>query len=167
MKRRTPLRRSGALKRSRRHPFVGDRPPEETRTLYRNDEYRRRKAIYFAAHPFCQLTIARLGIDEAELLAHVGLPVSFVGQTFFKGSAIPRATEIHHRNKRSCEARLLDERWWMAVSRGAHETIEAAKDWARAEGYLLPINALPDGSTPPGTPQPIPTPELMASKVRT
>jgi hypothetical protein len=48
----------------------------------------------------------------------------------------PRATEIHHMNKRRGKM-LLDESFWLAVCRKNHERIEQNKKWAREQGFLL------------------------------
>lgn len=132
MKRTIPLRRTSTLRR------VGLRRRTELST------YTRRRNAFLAAHPFCQLTIAHNELDETEVLeAARGYDLEF-SSFRFRGIEIPRATEIHHRNKRTRD-RLNDERWWMAVSRKAHEWIEANKAEARSLGYLLPIDANKDG----------------------
>jgi hypothetical protein len=63
---------------------------------------------------------------------------------------IPIATQIHHRNK-GRGARLLDERWWMAISSEIHDRIEGNKDWARKIGLLLSLEADADGRLPDGS----------------
>jgi hypothetical protein len=57
---------------------------------------------------------------------------------------VPRATQIHHRNKKHGK-RLVDVRWFLAVSAAEHDWIEANKSQARELGLLLPVQADPDG----------------------
>ena len=143
LKRYTPLRRSGYVRHASSH-----RQEERTR-------YAHQRLAYLEAHPFCQLTIARLGLEERLVVALGGISSGWI---------VPRATEIHHRNK-GRGARLLDERWWMAVSASSHEGLEANKGWARECGYLLPIQADADGKWGAGNAA-LPTPELLRSKER-
>ena len=114
--RRTTLRRISA------------RRLEET-SLY---HYRRKQ--FLLAHPYCQVWLAEHGVDEATAIHDFG----FIRLDGPSGPAtvVPLSTEIHHQNKRR-GADLLDQQFWMAVSRDGHEQIEANKAWARAQGYLL------------------------------
>lgn len=110
---RTPLRRISA------------RRLEETRWYH----YRRRQ--FLLAHPYCQVWLAEHGIAEDVAQRQRGR-VQFDGAIV----SVPLATEIHHQNKRR-GVDLLEQRYWMAVSRDAHERIEGNKAWARAQGFLL------------------------------
>lgn len=118
-------------------------------------EYAREVAYYLAKHPFCQISIARHELDESAVVAAGGR---------YGKIQIPRATEVHHRNKRD-GARLLDKRWWMAASRQAHDWVEDNKETARILGYLLPIQADEDGKWGDGNAG-IETPAFMRSKAR-
>jgi hypothetical protein len=109
------------------------------------------------------ITIAMLGLDEAEVLCHWNRLFQNAGP-IIGGVRILRAREVHHRNK-GRGARLNDQRWWMAASRQAHDNTENHKTWARAEGYLLPIQADAEGRWGDGN-QALTTPELMESKVK-
>lgn len=155
LKRYTPLRRSTvALKRTplarSRTPIPKIRP-ERART---NATYGRRRAAYLEAHPWCQVTIARHGLDEATVIAQDGVS---------QGVRVPRSTEIHHRNK-ARGARKLDERWWMSAARSGHEWVENDKESARQTGFLLPFEADGEGNLPNGT-RALETPQFMASRV--
>lgn len=109
---RTPLRRISA------------------RRLIENDYYLYRRKRFLDLHPYCQVWLREHGVDEAAALVTDGRVV--IGGSMV---SIPLATEIHHTNKRR-GVDLLDERWWLAVSREAHARIEDDKDWARLHGYL-------------------------------
>jgi hypothetical protein len=146
------------LKRTRLRRISPERAAE-------NREYAKRKAAYLVEHPLDMVAIAMAGLDEAEVVAHYrtrtgGNPFSFR----FDGHVIPVATQVHHRLKRH-GARLLDERWWMATASASHDLVENRKDWARAEGYLLPIQADAEGRWGAGN-QALVTSDLMRSKVR-
>lgn len=102
------------------------------RRLEQLTAYIARRTRFLRQHPYCQLWLAEHDIPEEYaivLCGRVPLPGALVL------CAVPRSHTIHHRDKRRGE-RLLDERFWMAVSRGAHRRIEENKSWARASGYL-------------------------------
>jgi hypothetical protein len=46
------------------------------------------------------------------------------------------ATEIHHKNGRE-HSRLIDESYWLAVTREGHQKIHANPQWARDNNYLI------------------------------
>ena len=94
--------------------------------------YRRKQ--FLLAHPYCQVWLAEHGVVEAEAIRAGGQvrPNGPEGPL----SVVPLAIQIHHANKRR-GADLLDQHYWLAVSREAHEQIESNKAWARAQGYLL------------------------------
>lgn len=97
--------------------------------------YIARRSRFLGQHPYCQLWLAEHDIPEEYamvLCGRVPLPGAIVL------CPVPRSQTIHHRDKRRGE-RLLDERFWMAVSRTAHRRIEENKAWARACGYLNPF----------------------------
>lgn len=102
---------------------------------------------HLALHPFCQLTIAMHRLREEDVLT---ANRSYINGVSYNGVWIPRATQIHHRNK--CQgARLTDARWFSSASPKMHQWVEDHKDEARRDGYLLPINADPDGFMPDGS----------------
>lgn len=136
------------LRRSRINPISTQRRKERA-------EYNRRRLAFLALHPFDQIYIARYRLDEQEVIA---------GNGRIGGFRVPRATQIHHRNK-ATNARLNDERWWMATSLGSHNDVENAKGWARTEGYLLPIQADPEGRWGDGN-QAETTAELLARRAK-
>jgi len=98
--------------------------------------YSKDRKKYLEDHPYCQAFIAQYGYDEATVIRNGGHAEC--------GHIVPPATEIHHRNKTNGR-RLLDQRWWMAISYYMHRWIEANKETARRIGFLLPIQANPDG----------------------
>lgn len=119
-----------------------------------NEKYLRRVQEFLIEHPWDQVWLCRHGLTEAD--------VRTASRTSDGIEHIPRSTEIHHRNKRD-GSRLLDERFWMATSRQSHDMIERNRTWARKEGYLLPINASPNGTMPGGIQLPT-TDQLMELK---
>lgn len=117
----------------------------------RDEDYHVLRARYLIEHPFCQITIARLGFSEERVLAKArGLDATNCEGIYFEGQLIPIATQIHHRNKR-LGRRQNDARFWLAAAPGPHEWVEGDKAAARAAGYLLPLEADEDGVLPDGT----------------
>lgn len=123
MKRTVPLRRQSPLRR------VSPRRREQLRL------YELRRPGFLREHPYCQLWLAEHGVREDHAIRQrgllrfgPGLPPIFV----------PRSSTVHHYAKRR-GARLLDERFWMAVSWPGHRAIENDKQWARQRGYLAPF----------------------------
>lgn len=121
------------------------------------DDYLPLRERYLVEHPLCQVTIARLGLDEAEVLRAFeadddgapGFPTWAAG-FHYRGRLIPFARQIHHRNK-SRGARLNDVRFWMSADPAAHDWVEDGKEAARATGFLLPLEADAEGRLPDGT----------------
>ena len=105
------------------------------RRLEQLTNYAAKRAGFLRLHPYCQLWLAEDDIPEEYALVLSGR-VPIPGALGL--CPVPRSQAIHHRDKRRGE-RLLDERFWMAVSRAAHRRIEENKAWARACGYLNPF----------------------------
>jgi len=83
-------------------------------------EYTKLRKEFMAAHPIC-----KVWLDE--------------NPDFQDGDMWPNfaaSTDIHHRKSRVGKM-LLDTRYWMAVSRTAHQRIHQFPKWAREKGYLL------------------------------
>ncbi len=80
-------------------------------------EYAKLRNEFLKANPICRVWLDEN--PEAELRP---------------SSAI--ACDIHHMKSRVGKM-LLDTRYWMAVSRTAHQRIHAFPKWAREKGYLL------------------------------
>lgn len=134
-------------------------------------EYGPERAAHLTEHPLCQLTIARYRLDERRVLEawaawKFNLVAGVTGQPVFQvdGLVIPYATEIHHRNK-CYGARLTDRRWFASASRFGHDWVEGNKTQARAEGFLLPLEADPDGRLPDGS-QCLTTDEWIAERAK-
>lgn len=146
--RRTPLKRSGNLRRS-----TSKRRTERA-------QYSRAKIEFLSRHPFDQIYIAYNRLDEVDIIANGG----YWKDAFGRLQHAPTSNQIHHRNK--CRhGRLNDERWWMATSSAYHERVENCKEWARSYGFLLPIQADEDGKWGAGQ-QALTTPELLAARAR-
>lgn len=90
-------------------------------------EYSKLRKEFLAANPFCQVWM-----DENPEYAAVS-PLSNMGISYWEDN---RATDVHHMKKRVGKM-LLDTRYWMAVSRTAHQRIHQFPKWAREKGYLL------------------------------
>ncbi len=125
-------------------------------------EYNKMKPAYLAAHPFCQITICRLGLNEQAVITANGSFLYPVGSPAAVRRQVPFATELHHRNKAN-GCRLTNFDYIMSASAGAHRWEEEHKDEARAMGILCPINCRPDGTMPDGMKQPT-TIELLAQR---
>lgn len=148
LRRKTPLKRSGPIKRI---------PKITSKRRSERAEYNAARHTYLMAHPFCQVFLARNGLDEREVLRDFNHDV---GSVYFKGQRIPRATQIHHRNK--CRGALLnDQRWWISCNPEQHDWIENNKGTARLLGFLLPIQANAEGEWGDGNKAQT-TPEMMA-----
>lgn len=80
-------------------------------------QYRRKKRIFIAANPICAVFKDRPSVD------------------------------IHHMMGRATIELLLDDNYWLAVSREAHQKIELNPEWAKEQGYSLTrLGKLPDYS---------------------
>lgn len=132
------------MKRSRMRRVTPRRREENAQYWLLHGEYLER-------HPFCQISIAMAGADEAQVIANNGR---------WQRQDMPRSTQVHHRNK-SRGARKNDVRWWMAASQTGHDLVEGNKRQARNEGFLLPLEATDDGWLPDGS-RALETPALMA-----
>lgn len=158
--RRTPLLRKTPLARGNLSPIQALRIPRvKPERAAQKRRYNEQRDRYLAEHPFDMIWIAVAGMREEDVIATDG---------FYRRAGVarrvPRSTQVHHRNKNRKD-RLTDERWWMATSTDSHENVENHKDWAREEGYLLPIQADADGRWGSGN-QALETPALMTSKIK-
>lgn len=156
MKRNIPLRRHTSIKRG------GRLRSRSTKHAALDRDYTRRKAAYLAAHPFCQIFIARHELDEEHVIRNGGT-ITAAGPNGPVAITVPRSDQIHHRNKRTGD-RKNDERWWLAACFEEHEWVERHKDVARALGLLLPIQADEDGRWGDGNAAQ-PTPEYLARRI--
>lgn len=123
--RKTPLKRGGWLRKA---------SPKRAKQLR---EYSTARKVFLAAHPICQVWLAENGWEELGSYQYGSMRYGItLGMLLHYNFAAPFSTEVHHKNKRR-GAMLLDQAFWMAVSREAHERIESNKAWAREKGYLL------------------------------
>jgi len=120
VKRTVPLRRITTLRR------ISFRRRGEL------NRYGPKRKKFLRDHPYCQFWLAENSVSEAHAIAQRGRVR--IGKDSAKVS-VPRSSTIHHRNKRR-GARLLEERFWMAVSWAGHRFIEQQKKWARDRAYL-------------------------------
>lgn len=155
IQRRKPLTRKTPIKRTGLKRITKERSGQ--RRMYNKDCFE-----YLLAHPFCQIYLARYRIDEESVIALSKESQS--GIIFINGQLVPRATQIHHRNKARGE-RLLDKRWWMSACDLEHNWVETHKEEARKLGLLLPIQADAHGRWGAGQ-QALTTYELIRSLAR-
>lgn len=133
--------------------------------------YLKDKSVYLGKHPLCQITMALNRISEDEALRffwETGTPPRYSrpsGRNWIVWQAIPFSTQIHHRNKRDGDARLLNQDFWMAAAKLPHDWVEKNKTLARKLGLLCPINANPDGFMPDGS-RCLTTGELISRRER-
>lgn len=126
-------------------------------------QYNQMKPGYLEAHPYCQITIAYLGLKEAEVIHFNGaFWIHKDPASKSRYGTVPRANQLHHRNKAN-GIRLIDFNYIMSACDAAHDWTERKKDHARRLGILCPINCKSDGTMPDGTKQPT-TPELLAQR---
>jgi hypothetical protein len=171
--RKKPLKRSTKpLKRSWLKRKPGYRIPRVSKRRKRERAaYTPVRKEHLLAHPLCQLTIAKYRFDEAEVLAefHLSLAHRFavapgVSGFTYNSIRIPCATQIHHRNK-CVGTRLTDPRFFASAGSEMHDWVEDHKDEARADGYLLPLEADKEGRLPNGE-QCLTTDEWISSRAR-
>lgn len=133
LKRNKPLKRNAAGTLKRRTPIrrVSLKRASQIR------EYSKLRATYLELHPICEVWCRENGwqwISGNEYVSQLSERVT--GDWLISILHAPRATEIHHVNKRR-GAMLNDETHWLAVCRRNHDRIENDKAWARREVYLL------------------------------
>jgi len=145
MKRNAPLLRRTPLRRSNK-PIA--RSPIRRVSKKRSGqlrEYSKRRAIFLALHPVCEVWCAENWWEWIPAPPGCGPWYRRVGDE--SGSAVndnvllnnhgaPRADQVHHKNKRRGEM-LLDEAFWLAVCDEKHKRIENNLAWARERGFSL------------------------------
>lgn len=144
--RKTPLRRTNFLRSAA--PTSADK--SRTSGLRRVSKkraaelrlYSAARKRYLSAHPICEVWCRERKFQllgpgpTGEILYQSAYPLANFTATELLNLDAPRATEIHHMNKRRGKM-LLDENFWLAVSHASHERIEMNKAWAREQGLLL------------------------------
>lgn len=106
-------------------------------------EYSKRRKVFLAEHPICQIWLVENGWTEIRIeglqpcpfLYQKGAELVFPMFLILQRKA-PRSTQIHHTNKRRGPM-LLETQYWLALCMKNHERVEQNKAWARANGYLL------------------------------
>ena len=125
---------------------------------------------YLHDHPWCEIFLAEHGLLQSDVnengWADIRTPEERE-KNLCKARLVhvPSSIEVHHRNGRNCRERLLNQNFWMAVHRSSHNHIKDHQSWARRQGYLLPVNARPDGWCP-GTQIVLTTPALLEERHR-
>ena len=95
--------------------------------------YSAQRARFLAAHPYCQVFIARSGLKEDALIQWQGCYRTAFGVL----CRAPESCDVHHKAGRT-GTNYLDETTWLAVSREAHDWIHAHPSDARSKGFLTP-----------------------------
>ena len=93
--------------------------------------YMKKRAAFLEAHPFCQVWIQRMGLDEEAVIQWGGNYKDLAGEF----GIVPRSEDVHHVAGRS-GSNYLDESTWLAVSREQHESIHSHPSFARRQGWL-------------------------------
>lgn len=75
---------------------------------------------------------------SVENLKYIAQRIVFLGKPENKICPITKkpTTDIHHKKGR-IGSLLLDERYWVALSREGHKYVEENPDWAKEHGYSL------------------------------
>lgn len=122
--RKKPLKRSS--KPLKRTPLkkVSSKRQKDMRT------YSALRKKHLSAHPYCQVTIRLLGLNEQDVIAEQGWYKDVWGRTV----KCPLAEDIHHRAGRG--ANYLDENTWLAVCREKHVWIHHHASEARKMNLL-------------------------------
>lgn len=97
-----------------------------------NRIYAKRRLIFLAAHPYCQIWLLKMGKTESDVVDGM---VEVEDGMRSRLITVPPATEVHHMNSRH-GWRLLDETEWLAVCRGQHEWVKSNQSAARELGVL-------------------------------
>lgn len=118
-------RKPAGKKPRKRLPAVSARRKREGKL------YLTKREAFIAAHPFCQVFIARLELVEAAVIQFNGHYIDVFGLL----RRAPVATEVHHKSGRY-GGNYLNESTWLAVCRDAHEWIHNNPSLARARGML-------------------------------
>ena len=134
--------------------------PISDRRREQKAEYAKKAAAHLKAHPYCQIAMARFGINEKVVIENNGVGCMRSNDGGWEMVRLAKATEIHHRLKR-WDKRLVNDSFFMSASRNAHRWAEANKSEARRLGILCPINCDPNGKMPDGS-QCLTTDELLA-----
>lgn len=97
-------------------------------------EYSKRRVVFLAEYPWCQIWLARHGLTEADVDEYGNC--IYVKDGVAQMLVCPRSTEVHHKNGRN-GWRLLDESMWCAASRDEHIWIKENQSEARHIGVLV------------------------------
>lgn len=98
-------------------------------------EYSAARKLFLSEHPICEVWIAEHGWTWVKPATYARGSILENPAEILRAIGAPTAIEVHHKNKRR-GAMLLDQRFWLAVSRENHERIENNKTWGRANGFL-------------------------------
>lgn len=94
--------------------------------------YSAARMFFLASHPYCQVFIARMGLNETAVKQWGG----YYSDVYGALRRAPTSDDVHHTAGRT-GTNYLDERTWLAVSRQEHEWIHAHPSEARKRGWLL------------------------------
>lgn len=98
-----------------------------------NREYSKVRAEFLKAHPWCQVQIQTVGVNEEDVIAGHGR-VQLPNGTWM---LFAEATEIHHKRGRF-RSRLCESEYFLACSEAAHRWIHNNPKEAYAAGFMLP-----------------------------
>lgn len=101
-------------------------------------EYSKKRASFLALHPWCQVWLSDNGETEDDVFTMVdGTGWIHSNRGFdMVWVQVPRSVEIHHKRGRT-GLMLLNEEFWLAVSRNGHNFIHNNPKEAYERGFML------------------------------
>ena len=115
---------AGAAKRKRI-------PARSARRKKEGATYTKLRREFLTAHPFCQVWIATMGLDEDALKQWGGVYRTLNGAFRYA----PRSEEVHHKAGRH-GGNYLDVTTWAAVCRDSHRWLHDNPKQAKEQGWL-------------------------------
>lgn len=106
-------------------------PSASARRKREGATYTKLRREFLAAHPFCQVWLQTMGLDEAALVQFGGAYRTLYGTARYA----PASTEVHHKAGRY-GGNYLDVTTWAAVCSESHRWIHDNPAQAKAEGWL-------------------------------
>lgn len=109
--------------------------PVSSKRIKINAIYARLREKFLQDHPYDQVVMKLLGVEEADVIAGGGMTT-----TGIHGAAAfwPRSNEIHHVKGRG--KYLLDITTWLAVRSDTHQWIHANPKESYEKGFMQPRN---------------------------
>ena len=103
--------------------------PASKKRAKQNREYSVKRKLFLQAHPYCQWWLEMRSLPESRALEF----------------GCPPSNDIHHRAGRIGKL-LIEERYWMAVSRAGHLWIHQHPKESESLGFIIRLRT--DGTNP-------------------